>query len=229
MAGGTTQTVTSHGGLALPKIGLGTYTLNGFAGAEAIEAAIDMGYCLIDSACNYENEGAAGAAIRASSVPRDRGLVKWIGVSNFLPEHIERLEAETGVVPEVNQIQCHPYFPDSTQVAYDRSKGIITEAWSPLGRARTLLEEPAIVDIAAGHNATPAQVVLAWHMSRGVVPIPKSSSLERLASNLKSVNLDLSEPEVAAITALGEGPEGEGRSPRAGRVLDLDPATHEEF
>ena len=66
-------------------------------------------------------------------------------------------------------------------------------------------------------------------MSRGVVPIPKSSSLERLASNLKSVNLDLSEPEVAAITALGEGPEGEGRSPRAGRVLDLDPATHEEF
>ena len=290
MAGGTTQSVTSHGGVALPKIGLGTYTLNGFAGAEAIEAAIDMGYRLIDSAFNYENEGATGAAIRASSVPRDqliytsklpgrhhryddavlaieesllrtgldyidlylihwplpkvdryveawqalidareRGLVKWIGVSNFLPEHIERLEAETGVVPEVNQIQCHPYFPDSSQVAFDRSKGIITEAWSPLGRARTLLEEPAIVDIAAGHNATPAQVVLAWHMSRGVVPIPKSSSLERLASNLKSVNLDLSEPEVAAITALGEGPEGEGRSPRAGRVLDLDPATHEEF
>ena len=72
MAGGTTQTVTSHGGLALPKIGLGTYTLNGFAGAEAIEAAIDMGYRLIDSAFNYENEGATGAAIRASSVPRDR-------------------------------------------------------------------------------------------------------------------------------------------------------------
>ena len=69
MAGGTTQSVTSHGGLALPKIGLGTYTLNGFAGAEAIEAAIDMGYRLIDSAFNYENEGAAGAAIRASSVP----------------------------------------------------------------------------------------------------------------------------------------------------------------
>ena len=132
-------------------------------------------------------------------------------------------------MPEVNQIQCHPYFPDSTQVGYDRSKGIITEAWSPLGRARTLLEEPAIVDIAAGHNATPAQVVLAWHMRRGVVPIPKSSSLERLASNLESVNLALSEPEVAAITALGEGPEGEGRSPRAGRVLDLDPASHDEF
>ena len=161
--------------------------------------------------------------------PRDRGLVKWIGVSNFLPEHIERLEAETGVVPEVNQIQCHPYFPDSTQVAYDRSKRIITEAWTPLGKGKALLEEPTIVDIAEAHDATPAQVVLAWHMSRGVVPIPKSSSLERLASNLKSVNLDLSEPEVAAITALGEGPEGEGRSPRAGRVLDLDPATHEEF
>lgn len=284
------KTVTSHGGLALPKIGLGTYNLRGIAGVEAVAAAIGAGYRLIDSAFNYENEGATGEAVRTSSVPRDqliytsklpgrhhayeeavytieeslartgldyidlylihwplpkvdryveawralidareRGLVKWIGVSNFLPEHIDRLEKETGIVPEVNQVQCHPYFPNSDQVAFNRSKGIITEAWSPLGRARTLLEEPVIVDVAADHDATPAQVVLAWHMNRGVVPIPKSSSLERQASNLEAVNLHLSDLEVEAITALGEGLEGEGRSSHAGRVLDLDPATHEEF
>lgn len=270
-----------QGGVQLPKIGLGTYGLNGQSGARAIDSAIDAGYRLIDSAFNYDNEGAVGQAVRNTKVPREeliitsklagryhaydqardsieeslfrlgldqidlylihwplpkvdryveawralidaqqRGIVRWIGVSNFLPEHIERLERETGVLPVVNQIQLHPYFPDTTAIEYNASKGIITEAWSPLGRGKGLLDEPLITAIAASHDATPAQVVLAWHMARGVIPIPKSSSLERQISNFDAQHLELGTDEVAAITSLGINGH---------RVLDADPATHEEF
>ncbi|MFZ1382334.1 MAG: aldo/keto reductase [Scrofimicrobium sp.] len=97
---------------------------------------------------------------------------------------------------------------------------MITEAWSPLGRGRELLDEPVITDIATRLEATPAQVVLAWHMARGVVPIPKSSSLERQVSNFEAQNLELTSEEVAAITSLGINGH---------RVLDIEPATHEEF
>lgn len=281
MISATDTTVTSHGGLELPKIGLGTYSLNGTKGAQAIAKAIDAGYRLIDSAFNYENEGAVGKAVWSSSVPREdliiatklpgrhhaydkatvtieeslyrtgldyidlylihwplpridkyveawqalidaqsRGLVRWIGVSNFLPDHLERLQQETGILPQVNQIQLSPYFPDVDMVDYNTRRGIITEAWSPLGRGRDLLADPVIVAIAAAHDATPAQIVLAWHMSRGVVPIPKSATFERQVHNLAAVNITLTGVEIQRINALAR-PDG--------RVLDLDPATHEEF
>lgn len=276
-----TQTSSLQGGVELPVIGLGTYSLNGQQGAQAMQQAIDAGYRLIDSAFNYENEGAVGEAIRNTTVPRDelivtsklpgrshaydkatvaieeslyrlgldqidlylihwplpnvdkyveawqalidaqaKGVVRWIGVSNFLPEHIDRLERETGVLPVVNQIQSHPYFPDTGQVDFDSSKDIITEAWSPIGRGGELFHEPLITEIAAAHDATPAQVVLAWHIARGVVPIPRSSSLERQISNLQATELELGAEEIARITELGTNGH---------RVLDLDPATHEEF
>ncbi len=276
-----TRKTRSNAGINLPKIGLGTYRLNGTEGAKSIARAIDAGYRLVDSAFNYENEGAVGQAVRMTSVPREdliiasklpgrhhehakatlaieeslmrmgldhidlylihwplpkvdkyveawqalldaqaRGLVRWVGVSNFLPEHLERLEAETGVLPAVNQVQMHPYFPDTSTLDYDRSRGIVTEAWSPLGRGRELLQEPVILDVAKSHEATPAQVVLAWHIARGVVPIPKSATLERQVSNLGALDITLTPDEVASITALGSAD---------GRVLDLDPATHEEL
>ena len=271
---------TAHNGFALPAIGLGTYALNGDAGAEAVAGAIGAGYRLIDSAFNYENEGSVGRGVAASDVNRDeiivttklpgrhhpsekartsieesrsrlglditdlhlihwpnpsqdeyvqawaalvdaqaRGVVRQIGVSNFLPEHLERIEKETGVRPVVNQIEVHPFFPQEEQIAYHREQGILTEAWSPLGRARALLEEQVIIEVAAAHEITPAQTVLAWHVARGTVSIPKASSLEHQLSNLAAAEVVLDDAEVAAITALGRAD---------GRLFGADPRTHEE-
>lgn len=157
-----------------------------------------------------------GALIEA----RERGLVGAIGVCNFLPEHLDRLERETGVLPQVNQIELHPRFPQADQLAYDREHGIITQAWSPLGRGNDVLEEPVVVEIARAHDATAGQVVLAWAIARGAVPIPKAASAERQRENLAAVELRLADAEIEAITALGR-PDG--------RLKDQDPAVYEEF
>lgn len=151
---------------------------------------------------------------------RERGLIRHIGVSNFLPEHIERLEAETGVRPVVNQIELHPWFPQESAVAYHRERGIITEAWSPLGRGNGVTADPVIERIAAGHDVSPAEIVLAWHVARGVVPIPRSASPERQRLNIAAAHIELSAEEIALITALGR-PDG--------RLADQDPAVYEEF
>lgn len=150
---------------------------------------------------------------------QQRGAVRQIGVSNFLPEHLERIERETGVRPVLNQIELHPYFPQSEQLAYHRAHGIITEAWSPIARADALLAEPPIVEIAAAHGITPVQTVLAWHVARGTVAIPKSSTPAHQAANLAAATIVLDDAEVEAITALGR-PDG--------RMFDAHPATHEE-
>lgn len=150
---------------------------------------------------------------------QQRGVVRQIGVSNFLPEHLERLEHETGVRPVVNQIELHPYFPQNDQLAYHLEHGIITEAWSPIGRGKDLLQEPVIAEIAAAHDISPAQAVLAWHVARQSVAIPKASSLEHQRANLAAASVVLDDAEVAAITALGRAD---------GRLFDADPRTHEE-
>ncbi|WP_435745136.1 aldo/keto reductase [Microbacterium sp. PMB16] len=150
---------------------------------------------------------------------QERGIVRQIGVSNFLPEHLERIERETGVRPVVNQIELHPYFPQEEQLAYHREHGILTEAWSPLGRARELVDEPVVGEVAAAHGITPVQTVLAWHVARDTVSIPKASSLEHQVSNLAAAEIVLDAAEVAAITALGRAD---------GRLFDADPRTHEE-
>ncbi|WP_091234819.1 aldo/keto reductase [Microbacterium sp. 3J1] len=271
---------TAHNGFVLPAIGLGTYALDGDAGADAVATAIGAGYRLIDSAFNYENEGSVGRGVRRSDVDRsevivttklpgrhhpsakartsieesrsrlgldatdlhlihwpnpsqdeyvqawaalveaqERGVVRQIGVSNFLPEHLERIERETGVRPVVNQIEVHPYFPQAEQLAYHREHGILTEAWSPLGRAKELLDESVIGEVAEAHGISPAQTVLAWHVARQTVAIPKASSIEHQRSNLAAGEVVLEATEVEAITALGRGD---------GRLFDADPATHEE-
>lgn len=150
---------------------------------------------------------------------QERGIVRQIGVSNFLPEHLGRIERETGVRPVVNQIELHPYFPQEEQLAYHREHGILTEAWSPLGRARELVDEAVVAEVAAAHGITPVQAVLAWHVARETVSIPKASSLEHQVSNLAAAEIVLDDAEVAAITALGRAD---------GRLFDADPRTHEE-
>ncbi len=149
---------------------------------------------------------------------RDEGLIRSIGVSNFLPDHINRLKRETGVLPAVNQIEMHPEWTQVEQRAYDSEQGIVTESWSPLRRGGGVLRSPVVARIASAHDVTPGQVVLRWHVQSGVVPIPYSSNPERIASNLDVFSFELSAEEMAAIATLDTADRFGG-----------DPRTHEEF
>jgi 2,5-diketo-D-gluconate reductase A len=135
------------------------------------------------------------------------GKARSIGVSNFKPAHLDRLRAETDIVPAVNQIQISPYIPRAEQRAYDSAHGIVTTSWSPLGQGNALLAEPVITDLAAKHHKTPGQVVLRWHLDLGLVAIPKSSSAARLRENLDIFDFTLDAEDLAAIATLDQGPD----------------------
>ncbi|GAB7105642.1 aldo/keto reductase [Streptomyces phaeofaciens JCM 4814] len=132
------------------------------------------------------------------------GRVRAIGVSNFLPGHIERLIEETSVVPAVNQIELHPHLQQHASRELHAEQGIATEAWSPLGQGKGLLEVPAIVAIAQKHHRTPAQVVLRWHLQLGNVVIPKSVTPSRIKENIDVFDFSLDTEDLAAISALNE-------------------------
>ncbi|ACV74566.1 aldo/keto reductase [Zymomonas mobilis subsp. mobilis NCIMB 11163] len=265
----------------LPAVGFGTYKLNGSAGVSDIVSAIKVGYRLLDSAFNYENEGAVGEAVREAGIARDKlrivsklpgrhhhfeeaiatveeslyraqldyydlylihwpnpskdlyveawqaliearkkGLIRSIGVCNFLPEHLERLIKETGVTPVVNQVELHPYFPQEEQRAWDKAHGIVTESWSPLGRASKLLQDDTIKKIADRLGKSIPQVILRWHVQLGAIPIPKASSKERQIENLSLFDFELSPQDIEIIATLAR-PDG--------RLADQDPARYEEF
>ncbi|MCP3028621.1 aldo/keto reductase [Halobacillus sp. A5] len=273
--------VTLNDGTTLPAIGLGTYKLNGNAGAQAIDTAIDTGYRLIDTAYNYENEGTVGEAIRRSSVSRNEliitsklpgryqtydkavtaiqeslyrgnldyydlylihwpnpkqdeyveawqalidakkwGLIRSIGVCNFLPEHLDRLEKETGTKPSINQIELHPFFNQEEQRVWHEEHNIKTQSWSPLARANDVLENETLQRIADQHNKTISQVVLRWHHQLGAIPIPKSSSPNRQLENLSIFDFSLTDNEMRMVAELTR-PDG--------RINDQDPAVYEEF
>ncbi|MET7285369.1 aldo/keto reductase [Streptomyces sp. NPDC005573] len=132
------------------------------------------------------------------------GRVRAIGVSNFHPEHLRRLTSETSVVPAVNQIELHPQLQQRATRAFDAEQGIATEAWSPLGQGKGLLEVPAIVAIARKHDRTPAQVVLRWHVQLGNIVIPKSVTPSRIRENVEVFGFSLDDEDLAAISALDE-------------------------
>ncbi len=155
---------------------------------------------------------------RAMIELQQQGLVKSIGVSNFTAEHLDRLAAETSVIPAVNQIELHPYFPQADMRAYHDEHGIVTESWSPLGRGSELLTAAPISDAAAAHGVAPGQVVLRWHVQLGAVPLPKSSNPGRQRENLDVFGFELTDDEVAAISGLERG-----------RIWDQHPDTYEEF
>ncbi|WP_273851951.1 aldo/keto reductase [Guptibacillus spartinae] len=273
--------ITLNDGLTLPAIGFGTYKLNGNNGATGITSAIDVGYRLIDTAYNYENEGTVGEAIRRSTIPRNElrvtsklpgryqeydkavtaiqeslyranldyydlylihwpnpkqghfveawqalidakkwGLIRSIGVCNFLPEHLEQLENETSVKPSINQIELHPFFNQEEQRRYHERNNIQTESWSPLARVNDILENETIAQIAKQHNKSASQVILRWHYQLGSIPIPKSASPERQRENLSIFDFHLNETEMGMMAELTR-PNG--------RINDQDPATYEEF
>lgn len=129
------------------------------------------------------------------------GAVRAIGVSNFLPEHLDRLVRECEVVPAINQFEHHPtYRQEATRDAGLRL-GVATEAHSPLGRGQDL-EAPAVVAVALDLGVTPAQVILRWHVQRGSVVIPKSVNPERQATNIDLFSFELSADQMAAIDRL---------------------------
>jgi diketogulonate reductase-like aldo/keto reductase len=147
------------------------------------------------------------------------GLTRAIGVSNFLPEHLDRLVAESSTVPAVNQIELHPQDARVDQRADDARRGIVTEAWSPLAAGGDLLTAPVLTEIGARYGKSPGQVVLRWHVQQGIVAIPKASHTDRLRANLDVFDFTLSDADMAAIATLDTGT----------RVNDQDPRTWEEF
>ncbi len=149
---------------------------------------------------------------------RGRGLLRSIGVSNFTEAMLTRLIDETGVTPAVNQVELHPYFPQGDLRAFHAEHGIRTESWSPLARRSELLQEQVLQELAEIHGVTPTQIVLRWHVQVGSTPIPKSADPDRQRENADVFGFELTDDEVAVISALERG-----------RLWGAHPDTHEEM
>ncbi|WP_375426222.1 aldo/keto reductase [uncultured Friedmanniella sp.] len=150
---------------------------------------------------HWPPDGQAAPAVWDELVrARDDGLTRAIGVSNYSLEQIDELTRATGVTPEVNQIKWGPLLYDSALVAEHADRGVVLEGYSPLKASN--LSAPTLREVAAVHDITPAQVVIAWHAAHGCVVIPKSAQPERIVQNAQAVRVPLSAAEVAAIDAL---------------------------
>ena len=275
--------VTLNNGVEMPALGFGVFQTPPDVTADAVHAALETGYRLIDTAAAYGNEREVGEAIRRSGIEREEvfietkvwisdygydetlhafdksagklgveqidllilhqalpsrfdltqeayraletllrdGRVRAIGVSNFMPEHLDALLSTATVVPAVNQVELHPFFTQTAVQAADSAHGILTQAWSPIGgitsyrgtRASTF-EDPAIAAIAAAHGKTPAQVMIRWHLQEGRSAIPKSVRPERIAENFDVFDFELSADQLSAIDKLDTGVRG-GPEPEA--------------
>lgn len=150
---------------------------------------------------------------------QEESLTRAIGVCNFSTDHLTQLMDATTVVPAVNQVELHPYFPQRELQTFAAQHGIITQAWSPIGgvnvyttsdrdKQRRVLEEPALRAIAEAHGKTPAQVILRWHLQQGRSAIPKSVNAGRIAENFDVFDFELSPEELTAIDGLDTGTRG---------------------
>jgi 2,5-diketo-D-gluconate reductase A len=135
------------------------------------------------------------------------GRAKAVGVSNFQIAHLQRLAAETDVVPAVNQIEVHPYFTNEEVRAYGQEHGIVTEAWSPIAQGK-VLDDPAVVEVAGAVGRTPAQAVLRWHVQRGDVVFPKSTTPSRMQENFDLFDFALDDAQMASLSGLHRGEDG---------------------
>ena len=137
------------------------------------------------------------------------GRLRTAGVSNFQPEHLDRIIVETGVAPAVNQIEVHPYFTNDIVRAASMRHGVAVEAYSPLGHGQgRLLDDPVIRRVATARDKTSAQVVLRWHLQHGRIVFPKSVHRERMEENLKVFDFELSSADMATIDGLDRGENG---------------------
>ncbi len=132
---------------------------------------------------------------------KEEGRARSVGVSNFYPEHIEMIEAETGEAPVINQIELHPDFQQKTARAFHDRLRIATESWSPLGQGK-LLDNPTVAAIARKHGRTPAQTIIRWHIDNGLVVIPKSVTPARIVENFKVFDFTLDAEDLASLDKL---------------------------
>lgn len=139
---------------------------------------------------------------------REEDLVTSIGVANSPAQRIDELTEATGVVPVLNQIELNPYFAQNDLREANRERGVLSQAWAPLHRGKGLFDEPIIREIAERLEATPAQVVLAWHLALGTIAIPKSVTPSRIRENFGALNVRLTPEDLAAIAALDRGEAG---------------------
>jgi diketogulonate reductase-like aldo/keto reductase len=272
-----TPTLTLKDGVQLPVLGLGVFQSPPVETVGAVEAAIETGYRLIDTAAAYGNEREVGEGIRRSGISRDEifiqtkvwisdygydatlhafeksarklrieqidllllhqplpsafartldayraletllseGKVRAIGVSNFMPEHLDRLLGKAIVVPAVNQIEVHPYFQQTALQRAHTRHGIATQAWSPIGgitsyrgMEKRSFDNPTLLEIAGQYGKSAAQVMLRWHLQEGRSAIPKSVKPERIAENFNVFDFELTHEQLAAIDGLHTGVRG---------------------
>lgn len=177
------------------------------------------------------------AAYKSLETLLAEGRVRAIGVSNFMPPHLERLRQETDIVPAVNQVELHPYFAQPEVQKADAAHGIITQAWSPIGgitfypgpwgdERRNVMQDPTIAAIAARHGKSPAQVMLRWHLQQGRSAIPKSTNPGRIAENFDVFDFALGADELAQLDGLDTGVRS-GPDPDAPRDEFFDRAIDE--
>jgi 2,5-diketo-D-gluconate reductase A len=136
------------------------------------------------------------------------GRARSVGVSNFQPAHLERIIAETGITPAINQVELHPYFANTAVIEACAQHGIAVEAHSPLGHNNAELDDATIQQIATAHNRSVAQVILRWHMQHGHIAIPKSARPERMAENINVFDFELDADQMDAIDGLDKGESG---------------------
>lgn len=148
------------------------------------------------------------------------GRARAIGVSNFEPQHLDKLLQTANVVPMVNQVESHPFFPNLATHEYNAAHGIVTEAWSPLARGRAVTD-PTLTQIGKKYGKSAAQVAIRWGLQRGDILFPKASSVERQRENLDVFDFELTDEEMAQILALDEGEAGRsGSNPKTMQRLD---------
>ena len=144
-------------------------------------------------------------AVRGLGELLDSGALRAIGTSNFKPAHLQRVLDETGIVPDVNQIQLNPYTTREASRAFDAEHQIVTESYSPIGANSDLRSDPVINEVARHHGKSAAQVILRWHVQLGLVPIPKSGNPDRMAENFDIFDFELADADMDAITRLDRG------------------------
>jgi diketogulonate reductase-like aldo/keto reductase len=273
----TVRDITLNNGVGLPALGLGVFQNRPAETAAAVQAALETGYRLIDTAAAYGNEREVGEGIRRSGIARDEvfvetkvwisdygyeaalhafeksvrklgvdrldllllhqplpsafdrtldayraletllhdGMVRSIGVSNFMPGHLARLLAVATVVPAVNQIEVHPYFQQAALQRLHAQHDIATQAWSPIGgitsyrgMEKRSFDDPTLLEIARQYGKSAAQVMLRWHLQEGRSAIPKSVRRERIVENFALFDFELTREQVAAIDDLETGVRG---------------------